>query len=393
VARSRTVVIAGGGIGGLTAALAVARKGFRVVVAEQAERLEETGAGIQLSPNATRVLHRLGLAERLRSVVVAPQAVRIRTWRGRELAEVPLGAFAESRYGAPYWVARRADLQTVLLDAVAANSDITLRLHTRVEDHAVHANGVTVQLRTVSSSDDEHGIALVGADGLWSATRKRLGDRSPPRFAHHTAWRAIIPTRPLVAEFRDRAVSLWLGPDAHLVLYPVHGGAALNIVAIVRDEWQRPGWSTAGTREELLAHYGGWPPRVHNLLALPDRWLKWALYDRLRLRGWGRGPVTLLGDAAHPMLPFLAQGAAMAIEDAHVLAEELSRLPDQPDRALRRYERARERRTARVQRAARANGRTYHLKGIGALARNWVLRGRGGKSLLRRYDWLYGWRP
>jgi salicylate hydroxylase len=250
-----------------------------------------------------------------------------------------------------------------------------------------------VQLRTVSSSDDEHGIALVGADGLWSATRKRLGDRSPPRFAHHTAWRAIIPTRPLVAEFRDRAVSLWLGPDAHLVLYPVHGGAALNIVAIVRDEWQRPGWSTAGTREELLAHYGGWPPRVHNLLALPDRWLKWALYDRLRLRGWGRGPVTLLGDAAHPMLPFLAQGAAMAIEDAHVLAEELSRLPDQPDRALRRYERARERRTARVQRAARANGRTYHLKGIGALARNWVLRGRGGKSLLRRYDWLYGWRP
>jgi salicylate hydroxylase len=177
------------------------------------------------------------------------------------------------------------------------------------------------------------------------------------------------------------------------VLYPVSGGAAVNVVAIVRDDWHEPGWSAPGAHEDLLAHYSDWPPLIRNLLALPDRWLKWALHDRTRLRRWGKGPVTLLGDAAHPMLPFLAQGAAMAIEDAYVLADCLGRTPDAPEAALRQYERRRRRRAARVQRAARQNGRAYHLKGIAAALRNQVLRHRGGESLLRRYDWLYGWRP
>jgi salicylate hydroxylase len=393
VARSRTVIVAGGGIGGLTAALALAAKGFRVVVVEQAARLEETGAGIQLSPNATRVLSTLGLAERLAAVAVAPSAVAVRTYRGREIVRVPLGSFAQRRYGAPYWVVHRADLQAALLGAVRANADITLRLSARAEDFASHAKGVTVELRTANGTEDEHGIALIGADGLWSTLRARLGDRKPPRFAHRTAWRATLPARLLVPEFRETVVSLWLGPDAHLVFYPVHAADALNIVAIVRDDWHEAGWNAAGTREELLAHYSRWPPRVRNLLALPDRWLKWALYDRPRLGRWGKGPVTLLGDAAHPMLPFLAQGAAMAIEDAHVLAEHLGRTPDRPEKGLRRYERQRLRRTARVQRAARGNSRVYHMSGLAALARNMALRSRGGESLLQRYDWLYGWRP
>jgi salicylate hydroxylase len=393
VARSRTVIIVGGGIGGLTAALALAAKGFRIVVVEQAQRLEETGAGIQLSPNATRVLSALGLAERLAAVAVAPGAVAVRSYRGREIVRIPLGSFAESRYGAPYWVVHRADLQTALLSAVRANPDITLRLGTGAQDFATHANGVTVDLSTATGPADEHGIALVGADGLWSTLRARLGDRKPPRFAHRTAWRAMLPARLLVPEFRETVVSLWLGRDAHLVFYPVHGGEALNIVAIVRDEWHSTNWSAAGSREELLAHYANWPPRVRNLLALPERWLKWALYDRARLGRRGRGPVTLLGDAAHPMLPFLAQGAAMAIEDAYVLAEQLARTPDHPEQAFRVYERQRARRTARVQAAARFNGRIYHLKGPAALARNMAVRRRGGVSLLQRYDWLYGWRP
>jgi len=393
VARSRTVIVAGGGIGGLTAALTLAAKGFRVVVVEQADRLEETGAGIQLSPNATRVLSALGLAERLAAVAVAPSALAVRTYRGRQIVRVPLGSFAQHRYGAPYWVVHRADLQAALVGAVRANPDIILRLGARAEDFASHANGITVQLHTATATEDEHGIALIAADGLWSTLRTRLGDRTPPRFAHRTAWRAMLPARLLIPEFRETVVSLWLGPDAHLVFYPVHAGEALNIVAIVRDDWHAAGWSADGTREELLAHYSRWPPRVRNLLALPERWLKWALYDRARFRRRGKEPVTLLGDAAHPMLPFLAQGAAMAIEDAYVLAEQLGRRPDHPAQALRLYERRRARRTARVQAAARWNSRVYHFGGLAALARNTALRRRGGESLLQRYDWLYGWRP
>jgi len=389
VARSRTVIVAGGGIGGLTAALALAAKNFRVVVLEQAERLEETGAGIQLSPNATRVLRALGLAERLEAAAVAPMALRVRTHRGRDIVQMPLGDFAQRRYGAPYWVVHRADLQAMLVGAARAHPDIVLRLGARAEDFAVHAKGVTVQLHTAQGTEDEHGIALIGADGLWSTLRARLGDQRPPRFARRTAWRATLPAKPLVAEFREPVVSLWLGPNAHLVLYPVRGGDAVNLVAIVGDDWHAPGWSAPGAPEELLAHFRRWPPRLKNLLALPDRWLKWALYDRARLRRWGQGPVTLLGDAAHPMLPFLAQGAAMAIEDAYVLADKLGRAPERPDEALRAYERQRGRRTARVQRAARWNRRFYHLKGLAAFFRNRSLRQKGGEALLRRYDWLY----
>jgi len=392
VARSRTVIIAGGGIGGLTAALALARAGFRVVIAEQAPRLEEAGAGIQLSPNATRILNALGVGERLAAAIVAPTALRVRTHHGREIVRMPLES-ALARYGAPYWVVHRGDLQSALVAAVGHNADIALRLGAQVEDFACHAKGVTVQLRTATGVEDEHGIALIGADGLWSTLRARLGDPQPPRFAQRTAWRAILPAKPLVGEFREPVVSLWLGPNAHLVLYPVNGGAAVNLVAIVRDHWNQPGWSSPGRREELLDHYSGWPPLVRNLLALPDRWFKWALFDRARLRRWGKGPVTLLGDAAHPMLPFLAQGAAMAIEDAYVLAHELGRYPDRPERGLRRYERRRRRRTARVQRAARWNGRIFHLKGPAAWWRNCQLRALGGEHLLRRYDWLYGWQP
>jgi salicylate hydroxylase len=393
VARSRTVIVAGAGIGGLTAALALARKGFRVVVVEQAEGLEETGAGIQLSPNATRVLGALGLAERLSSVVTAPEAIRVRTHLGKGLTRVPLAGSVERRYGAPYWVAHRGDLQGTLAAAAGAHADIVLRLGARAEDYALHANGVTVHLRTARGADEEHGIALIAADGLWSTFRARLGDNRPPRFAHRTAWRAMLPARVLVPEFREPAVSLWLGPDAHLVLYPVKGGEVINLVAIVRDEWRQPGWSAAGAHHDLIAHFAGWVPLVQNLLALPERWLKWALCDRAPLRHWSNGPIALLGDAAHPMLPFLAQGAAMAIEDAYVLAESLGQTPEQPEKALRAYEKQRRRRAARVQRVARRNGRVYHLKGLAAYLRNRALRLRGGDRLLRRYDWIYDWRP
>jgi salicylate hydroxylase len=392
VARSRSVIVAGAGIGGLTASLALARVGFRVVVLEAAERLEETGAGIQLSPNATRVLARLGLADRLASRAVTPGAIHVlRSRDGATIVRIPLRSAGEPD-AAPYWVIHRADLQTVLVEALRGVPDIEVKLGRRVEDVAVHSNGVTVVTQSRAGSADEHGIAVVGADGLWSTVRRIVGLRQPPQFGERTAWRAVVPIDRVPAPCRELSTFLWLGPDSHLVHYPVQAGQAVNIVAIVGDEWTGPGWSAEGSSAELLARYSGWVTTARALLAVPERWLKWPLYDRPPSWRWGKGPITLVGDAAHPMLPFLAQGGAMAIEDAAVLAHCLAGVNDAPEPALRRYERLRRRRTARVQRQARQNGTTYHLGGPAAFARDLALRTIGGSGLLRRYDWLYDWR-
>jgi salicylate hydroxylase len=397
VAISRTVMIAGAGIGGLTAALAIAQRGFRVAVFDQAQRLEEIGAGIQLSPNASRVLIALGLGKQLEPYVVAPQELRVMNAQtARVLACAPLGAAVEQRYGAPYWVTHRGDLQKVLLDAVRAHPDIALRLGARVEDFAVHGNGVTIAALSSGNPFEERGIALIAADGLWSSLRGHLGDRTAPRFARHTAWRALVPADAVVADLRQPAVNLWLGRNAHLVHYPVRNGSLVNVVAIIRDDWHESGWSEPGDRDELLARYpaGMWPALARAALAAPRQWQKWALYDRPPLAYWGKGPVTLVGDAAHPMLPYLAQGAAMAIEDAAVLGLRLASTPDDLAGAMRRYERQRRGRTARAQRAARRNGTVYHMGGAEAFLRTLALIAMGGGSrLLSRYNWLYGWKP
>ena len=393
MASSRNIIVAGAGIGGLTAALALAQSGFRVTLLEQAETLADAGPGIQLSPNATRVLFALGLEDRLRNLAVAPDAVAIMAAGGGHLAHIPLGETVESRYGAPYWAIHRGDLQAALVDAVRSNPDIALRLGTRVEDFVLHAHGVSAALRLRSGTAVEPGVALVCADGLWSGLRARLGIRAQPRFRQRTAWRALVPAEAVGPAFRTNEVMLWLGRDAHLVHYPVKAGRLINIVAIAGDTFAEQGWSAEGTREEVLARFSRWQwgEHVRAVLGVPQRWSKWALYDLEALRPWGQGPVTLLGDAAHPMLPFLAQGAATAIEDAAVLANALAQEPDDLSGAMRRYERARRRRTARVQRTARRNGRIYHLRAGEAFARNLFLRIAGGTTLLRRYDWLYDW--
>jgi salicylate hydroxylase len=387
-------MIAGAGIGGLTCALALIRRGFRAAVLEQTDALEPVGAGIQLTPNATRILIDLGLAERLAPAVVAPQEIRVlRSHNAREIVRATIGAAAAFRYGAPYWVVHRGDLQAALLERLRASADGALHLGRRVEDFAVHAHGVTVETRTRGGTRDEHGIALVAADGLWSRIRGRIDNDGPPQFCGRTAWRATVSADLVPTEFREPITWLWLGTEAHLVHYPVRAGAAVNIVAVVRDDWQNPGWSAPGARADVLARFSGWAAEPRALMAIPDSWTKWALFERPALRAWTAGPVTLLGDAAHPILPFLAQGGAMAIEDAAVLADCLARWPDRPALAFETYEGLRRSRTQRVAQESHFNGIIYHLRGPAAVARNFALGRLSGEKLLRRYDWLYDWRP
>jgi salicylate hydroxylase len=224
---------------------------------------------------------------------------------------------------------------------------------------------------------------------------ERIQSRRPPRFRNRTAWRTLVPASAVPEEFRQPLVHLWLGLDAHLVHYPVKAGRLINIVGIVHDDWNEIGWSAAGNRAEILRHFArwSWADRARDLLAIPEQWLKWALYDRKTPFAGGVGPVTLIGDAAHPMLPFLAQGAGMAIEDAAVLADMLGKYLDDPADALRGYEGARWHRTARAQSASRRQGRIYGLTGPEALVRNLAMRAVGGERLRARYDWLYDWQP
>jgi salicylate hydroxylase len=394
VTPSRIVIVAGAGIGGLTVSLALARNGFRVLVLEQAERLEETGAGIQLSPNATRMLIELGLGDRLRPYVVAPSALRVLAARsGREIARIPLGE-AAARYGAPYWMIHRGDLQATLAAAVAQELNVSLKLGTRMEDFATHPHGVTVSARGSSGLWTERGHALIAADGLWSEARARMGFREPPRFAGRTAWRALIPAKDVAPEFRDPLIHLWLGRDAHLVHYPLKNGKVINIVVITDDTWNGPGWSEPASRVDLLRQFSAahWAPQAHALIRAPEAWLKWALYDRRSLLSFSQGAAALLGDAAHPMLPYLAQGAAMAIEDAAVAARCLARMPDDATAALRSYSAIRRARTRKVQRLAARNGERYHRGGAAAMLHNTAMRIMGGERLLQHYDWLYDWR-
>ena len=372
------------------------RHGFRVVVLEQADRLEETGAGIQLSPNASRTLIDLGLEDRLKPHVIEPVGLRVLDGESsREIVRVPLGKAAATRYGAPYWVIHRGDLQAALVGAAAQKLDISVKLGLHVDDVAVHPNGITVMSHGRSGVADEYGTALIAADGLWSSVRARFGYDSQPRFAGRVAWRALVRAKDVSPQLSEPFVQLWLGRNAHIVHYPVKGGRVINVVVIMDDNWNAPGWSEPATPTDLLPRFStrDWTPQALSLLSAPDAWLKWALFDRRPILRAAAGPVALLGDAAHPMLPYLAQGAAMAIEDGAVAAHCLARTPDDPAAALRSYWRKRRARAWKVQRLAARNGARYHLTGMRAMLRNAAMRALGGTRLLHHYDWLYRWQP
>ena len=388
---SVTIVVAGAGIGGLTAALALADAGFGVVVAERTEELSAVGAGIQISPNAGRVLARLGLDQAMAKAAIEPEAIDILNGvTGRRLTSVPASAFRR-RYGFPYRVIHRADLQAVLAAAVERVPAIRLRLGTTVDGATPQDDGLLVHLKHRDGDEDVAAPALIGADGVWSSLRQGIAASAVPKPNGRTAWRALIAAE--AAPPADGArVRLWLGPDAHLVQYPVAGGSAVNLVAVVAEPWERPGWNVPGEAVEIRERFADWCEPVRRLIAAPTAWQKYALAPLDPTGPWVDGRTALLGDAAHAMVPFLAQGAAMAIEDAAVLAAKLKGAGDVPA-ALRAYEAARKPRVARVCEAALQTGDTYHFgAAIGAL-RNAALVVGSARLVLAQTDWIYRWLP
>jgi salicylate hydroxylase len=381
-------VVAGAGIGGLTAAVALLRSGFDVAVHEQAAELTEAGAGIQLAPNSTRILDRLGLLPAVERVAVRPTVFEFRRWDdGRLLSRTPLGDAVERSYGAPYLHAHRADLVAVLADALPPRC---LDVGRRCVEVTRHGRGA--ELRFVDGSQVDADL-VVGADGIHSPVRAQLFGTQQAQFTGHVAYRGLIPAERIAHLGLERGCTVRLGPGAHFVHYFVAAGRYLNVVCVVEEPtWTRESWTDRGSIADLRAAFSGWHPSVTALIDALDTPLKWALLDRTPLQRWSRGPVTLLGDACHPMLPFGAQGAAQAIEDAAVLAACLTDDRYDVPAALTRYESLRRGRTARVQAISRANGRRFHLPdGPDQRQRDAAMASSFGLS--PDIDWLYGHDP
>jgi salicylate hydroxylase len=395
------LLIAGGGMGGLAAALACARAGWQPRIFEQAKQFSEVGAGIQLGPNATRILGGWGLAHALSEVAAFPQQLRVRSAHdGAQLGVLRLGEAVEERYGAPYATVHRADLQAVLVEAVRA-AGFQPTLSSRVIAVQPESEGVTVAIEDTGAAGGDAlipvmGDALIGADGLWSSVREHVWHDEPPQPTGHVAYRGVVPQADLPAGLRSNDVNVWLGPRMHLVAYPVRGGSQLNVVVIVQGQAPGPAqdWdqeALAGKLQETMGKLC--TPLRDRVCAMPS-WRLWALNDRIPVRSadeMARGRVALLGDAAHPMRPYFAQGACMAIEDAAELARLLSRAAggavDVPQ-ALRAYALNRWQRDARVQALSRRNGRIFHATGLVRWGRDLALR-MSGERLLDQ-PWLYG---
>jgi salicylate hydroxylase len=379
------IAIVGAGIAGLTTAAAMSRAGLACQVFEQAAELTEVGAGLQLAPNAVRLLRRLGLGRQLDQVAVRPESIEMRRWRdGQLIMRTPLGAECEHRFGAPYLTVHRAHLHQCLRDLLAAD---VVRLGRRCGGVAESPDAVEL---TFDGGHTVRADVVAGADGIHSIVRARLVD-DRPLFSGQTIYRGLVPAARLPRLASDPRVRLWLGPEQHCVSYPVAGGEWISFGATTpADDGRIESWSATGRVADMIAAYEGWHPEVLELLSAADSVRRWALHDRDAIVRWSTARLTLVGDAAHPMLPFLAQGANQAIEDSVVLAECLrDAAPDSVAGALRRYEALRAPRTAEVQQRSRGNTRALHLADGGAQRdRDAALRDGSGLST---QDWLYGY--
>lgn len=384
------IAIAGAGIGGLSAALALARQDIRSLVFERRTDAREAGAGIQLGPNATGVLAKLGVLDAVRGVAAEPDALSIHDGRsGRVLARFPLGAWMRERHGAPYLTLHRQDLHRVLLTAVEAEPRATIAHGRLVTGFDNLPAGIDVRFDDGSSISAD---ALIAADGLWSKLRKDVAGHFALRPTGRNAYRTVVPGSALPTTLSTNDVYVWLLPGAHIVHYPVRSGSEIAIVVVIDgnasdDGWDRPASRDATDRFFVLDLAS--PLRA--LFAAADDWRMWRLQMLPPRFSWVKGAVALLGDAAHPLTPYFAQGGALAIEDAAVVAMKLAR-GGAVHACLADYESVRRSRVQKVYDSSLANGRIFHLKGPGAAARNAVLGSVPGALMMRRYDWLYGWK-
>lgn len=382
------VLVAGGGIGGLAAALALVRQGLRVKVLEQAAELGEIGAGMQLGPNAFHAFDALGVGEQARKRAVYTDFMVMHDAIDEyQVGKIPTGEAFRQRFGNPYAVIHRADAHTALLEGVQASGQIEFVTSTRVARVEQDASGVTVH--------DQHGkahqgLALIGADGVKSVVRQQfVGDEA--RVTGHVVYRAVVDKADFPEDLRWNAASIWVGPNCHLVHYPLRGGEQYNVVVTFHSRQTEEWGVTEGSQAEVQSYFQGLCPKARQLIDLPKSWKRWATADREPIGQWSFGRVTLLGDAAHPTTQYMAQGACMAIEDAVTLGEALRVHGNHIEKAFDLYQRSRVARTARIVLSSREMGRIYHAKGVERLVRNDLWKGRSPERFYDAMEWLYGW--
>ncbi len=385
------LLVAGGGIGGLAAAYVLGRSGHQVTVLEQSAAFGEIGAGIQLGPNIFRMFDHLGLTEAVRQVAFFPPGLGMNDVRtGERVVRVPLGDAVRAVYGYDYGVIYRADLHQVFLDACQKLPTVTLRTNAKAESFEQDARGVRVRL---ASGETLTSDALIGADGLWSRIREAVVGDGKPRVSGHIAYRAVLKREDVPAHLWNDDVLLWGGEKTHLVHYPLRRGELFNLVAVFHSNKYDEGWNTFGDTAELNERFAQAVPQVRELLERIETWKMWVLCDREPVANWSQGRVTLLGDAAHPMLQYLAQGAGQAIEDAVVLGKALEKFGD-PATAFVNYQQARYLRTGRVQLTARFYGDIYHASGVQRELRNRLFQSGTESAGFAGLKWMYeGIRP
>lgn len=390
----KCIVIAGAGVAGLSAALECAARGWSVQLFEKAHALSEVGAGLQLAPNAMRHLERLGVADRLSSQAVLPEALYLMDGRkARPLLVMQLGEKALKRWHHPYVVCHRADLQSALLNACNENPNIEINLGAEILSHTADSGGITAIIRRGATEQAIQAAYLIACDGVWSMQRDKAGyDKA--RFSGHIAWRTTVAANNLPASFtsairEQKSVSAWLGKKVHFIAYPVKGGEFFNFVAITTGENPGEVWSKTGERSRLQSIYENWSKPVRDVLNVADEWTFWPLFEIGDAQFVGRDRTIFLGDASHAVTPFAAQGAAMAIEDAAALAEALDNEDQQS--ALKRFDSVRKKRIAAVAKRGQMNRFAYHATGVLALGRNMLFTMRSPDSFLKDLDWLYGY--
>ena len=393
----RIIAIAGAGIAGMTAALFLERIGFRVLVFEKAEAPASSGTGIQISPNAYRVLDELGLARSVSTVGFAPDAIDIRNGRsGNQLTRFELGEACLNRHGAPYTTIHRVDLAHILQTACEDREDIEILRGLQVADLTVHANGLTLLCEREHDFSEHVVNAVIGADGAWSSLRKYVHDAETPQFTGRVAWRVLVDIENVDPAVSRTSTGLWLGPKSHLVHYPVRGGHLLNVIAITpwdKDYAPRRGWLNQTVVDDRASSFDMWQPHLQELINIRANWGGWPIYATNKVGCFANGPLCLIGDAAHAMVPFAAQGGACAIEDAYVLASECAKSLDDLASAFVRFEKIRRPRVKKIMQLSNNNRRIYHMSPPLEWGRNLGMKITPQESLQKRMDWVYGWKP